>query len=218
MFIFLFIYQSYAQKEDISEKYFGIKSGIVFSALNFGIVEETLNINTGFTGGVNYRYFNQKTVGIQIELNYSSRGGQSYIEKSKLNIANDTTGNIYFNINTKYIEFPFLMHLRFGDKYMLEFHFGSYLSYVFSQDITYEENTTNYSNKHYIENKFDYGINLGIGYGVKLNKGTLDFEIRYSNGLTNIYKRNSINSSIISQNQAVIFSLYYFWNVKNFLN
>lgn len=206
-----------AQNKIPPQHFVGVKGGAIYSTISLDVsTDHALVLNNGITGGIVYRYFSQKQVGIQLELNYTEKGGIDFFEKSKLP---DTTGAIdytYFNLNLKYIEFPFLMHMRIGKKnHKLKFNLGSHIGYNIYENLKFEEDGLDINYKKNIDSKFEFGFIFGIGYGYSMPKGIIDFEVRYSLGLNNIYKVYSINSSTTNQNQAVMATISYLYHVNN---
>ena len=109
------------------------------------------------------------------------------------------------------------MHLSVGnDKNQVFFNAGPNISYTF-----YNETEFVYPNidrtmfDTEIDNLYEFGLNFGVGYGRHFKRGAIELEIRYSHGLTNIYETQSINYSIVTQNQLLTFSLAYYFKLKN---
>ena len=207
---------SFAQNKVPPEHYFGIKGGAIYSTLNLDVnTDGDMVINNGITGGIVYRYFTQQQVGLQLELNYTEKGGRNFFEKNKLTDTIGIEGNTYFNLNLKYIELPFMMHMRIGKGgNRLKFNLGSHLAYNIYQNIIFKKTILETGYKEQIDYKFEYGFIFGIGYGRTIPGGIIDLEIRYSLGLTNIYEVRSINSSMKNQNQTVMITLSYLYRVN----
>lgn len=210
--ILAFVFVSKAQGT-----YTGVKGGYVFSALNVDIVQDTMVINQGPTFGLVFKSFSSNNTAIQIELIYTEKGGNSLYDTSLKTDSLPNVNQVYpFVLRTKYVELPVLMHLNFGkgnNKFVL--NVGPNLSYAFSSELDYiYDNAETSALELNIHNKFEYGLNFGAGYERVFKNSRLDFELRYSHGLTSIFKSKSINYSLLSQNQVISFALVYYLKLK----
>jgi hypothetical protein len=222
LFLSIFFLQSQnalSQEKPKAENFIGIKGGYGYSAINLNVLltNSSLYLKEGKIAGITFKNLSKKYTGLIMELNYVEKGGQNFYEKSKLT---DSTGVIEAEIpfihSLNYIELPFLMNIRIGKhKSKININGGPHIGYLVKENIKFTEtNLTEGQFINHVNLKFEYGINVGIGYGFQFNKGLIDFEIRYSHGLTNIFASQSINNSLISQNQVLVATLAYYIKLK----
>jgi hypothetical protein len=171
-----------AQELFIPQATLGIKQGLAFSKVSFDpVVDQSIII--GYTGGLIFKYFAQKSLGIQIELNYSQQG---WTEKLG-------SPNIYSRrINC--VTLPFMTHVELGKgstKYLL--NVGPTVSYVISEKETIQLNETASTKTYYGSNtlnKSKFGICVGMGMVKKTSIGSFQAELRYSHNLSDIFTNN----------------------------
>ncbi len=200
------------------EKFVGVKGGYVFSALNNNLsYSEYYQMKEANTFGMGFKYFSSKNAAILLELNYTEKGGGNFFDREKLAEPLSYDSLEYpFVLSTKCIDFNFLMHLSVGnEKNQLFFNAGPNISYTFynKTEFIYPNIDITMFNTE-IDNLYEFGLNFGVGYGRHFKTGAIEFEIRYSHGLTNIYESQSINYSIVTQNQLLTFSLAYYLKLK----
>lgn len=213
IFSFVFANTSLAQVDN----YIGAKAGYVFSALNVDIVQDTMVINQGKTFGLTFKSFSSKNTAIQIEIIYTDKGGNSLYDTSLITDTLPFVNPVYpFVLKTKYIEMPVIMHLNFGkDKNKFVLNVGPNISYAFASEFDYfYDNAETLRLESKIHNSFEFGLNFGAGYERKFKNSLIDFEIRYSHGLTSIFKSKTLNYSLLSQNQVISFALLYYLKLK----
>lgn len=146
--------------------------------------------------GVTARYMSEKyfkmMCGIQAEINYTQRGWKENIE--------DGTENTYSR-TMNYVEIPVLAHLAFGkdamDKGVKFFvNMGPQIAFFLSEkekmsdnwDPSHRPNGVNQQYGKMVENKFDYGILVGLGLELSTKAGHFLLEGRYYYGLADFWK------------------------------
>jgi hypothetical protein len=186
--LILFIYNINAQE---TKHNFGIKAGLNYSNFIGGS-----GYNGNFNGRIGYNiggFFNLKLsekVNLKPELLFSKRGAE-YVMSLENFVLHDydpviTSTNYTANIKEYLILLPIMI-----DYYLTEsfnFELGPQIAYVISQDVS--DNNENISFKGGKFDKFEAGLNLGIGYNFA-EKYRIGF--RYNYGIT---ERDGYNSSV----------------------
>ncbi len=173
----------------------------------------------GLTGGFSMRYTVEKyfstIASIAAEVNYSQLGWQEKIQDiNNQPVINATTGlPEEYSRTINYVQVPLFAHLAWGrEERGVNFfvnagpQFGFYLGESTKTNFDWAQrnmsdraNTIVAQDTMKVENKFDYGIALGVGMEYSLPKvGHFLLEGRYYYGLGNIYgdsKRDYFGSS-----------------------
>ena len=160
------------------EHHIGISGGPSASMVLFTpTVSQTYLLN--YTGGLVYRYINEKHLGLQVELNYSQRGWKE---------ANDR-----FTKQIDYIELPFMSHFYFGDKARFFFNIGPKVGYLIQEKILHQENPASTEKQHTqgVKNKFEYGAALGFGGMFRIKNQLIQLEVRGNYNANGIYPNDS---------------------------
>lgn len=171
----------------------GIKAGVNIPWINYGkkfdqnSIEQDFKL--GYMGGLTLQYFNQPNIGIQMEVLYIQKGF-----KTKY----DTIANIQYERNIDYISLPMLMHTYIGKK---KFNFsillGPFLSYAISSKEIFTEDNVSYEQKYNfdrdLDNRFEFGLQGGIGFRNAFNFGIIELEGIFSYSFTSIYKWGASN-------------------------
>lgn len=183
---------------------FGIRQGINYTTVSFspGVSQ---SITLGYSGGLVYKYQNQKRVGLQVELNYTQKGWTENF---------DTVSNSYSR-KMDYIELPFMTHIVLG-KNNLKFYvnLGTTFGYLLSEKEELIINNEDYRKEFYekkIEKKFDYsGLGeLGLVFNTKLGEFQTGFRFQWT--LTDLFKTTSETTFNQSQNIIMGVSINYFF-------
>ncbi len=173
----------------------GLKGGVNITWINYDarfnqkIVEQDFKM--GYMGGLTFQYFNQPNIGIQMEVLYIQKGF-----KTKL----DTLENIQYERTIDYLSIPMLMHAYIGKKkFNMSIMLGPYISYALSSNEIYTEDNESdrqdYEWNREIDNRFEFGLQVGLGFRNTFNFGVIELEGMYSFGLTSIYKWGAVNSN-----------------------
>lgn len=201
----------YSQNRFEPETHFGIKLGGNISALlSDPIISQ--KINTGSTSGVVFKHISQKSLGIQIELNYKQLGWNENL---------DSTNTYKRRLN--FIELPFMTHVNLGNqKTRFVINLGPYISYLLSDNEKINlldgiEEKEYYGEK--IDNKAGFGLCLGLGISRNTSIGLFQMESRISSSLTDNFKSKSDSPFSSSKNLNAELSLSYmidYMSIKNF--
>ncbi len=194
-----------AQDDFESETYFGVKmGGNVSSLLSKPTIKQDLN--NGLIGGMVFKHISQKSLGIQIELNYMQAGWTEKLD-----------GENAYNRQLDYIQLPFMSHLSLGNKTKFIFNLGPYVSYLLSESekINLEESTA--EKAHYrkeADGKGDFGLCVGLGMGQHTAIGLFQLEGRISSSLTDVFTSKPIGGFSSSKILNAEVCLYYLVDLK----
>lgn len=191
----------YAQEEFVPETYFGIKLG----GNSTGIFSDPLiiqNIYPGLTSGLVFKHISQKSLGIQMELNYNQAGWSENLYST----------NTYIR-RLDYIQLPIMSHVSLGNKKMrYVINLGPYVSYLLSEkeeiDLMTEAREKDYYRKA-IDNKAEVGFCFGVGVSRHTSIGLFQAEARVSSGLTDIFKKTQEVPYATSKNISAGLSISY---------
>ncbi len=193
-FFFLSFRNIDAQNQFKPKTYLGIIQGINISRVDFDFSGIELEFQTGYSGGLVFRYVSEPVAGIQIELNYTEKGWS---------LKPDTTE--YYNGKLSYIELPLLTHITLGkNKTFITFNLGPYCSYLVMSSI---KSNIDYPVK--IDNRFEFGYCVSVGIGHHFPVGTFQIEGRYFNSLNNFFDKSLYPQFNASRNQAINISVTY---------
>ncbi len=196
----------------------GVNGGYVMSNVRFS-PKVTQGQHGGITGGLAMRYVCEKyfktIASVYAEVNYASLGWKEKIlDRSNQPVINKVTGLPEdYSRTINYIQVPVMAHLAWGrEQKGLNFfvnlgpQFGMYLSESTKTNFTLADRNTDdrvstvvAQDTMAVQNKFDYGIAVGVGAEYSIPKaGHILVEARYYYGLGNIYgdsKRDFFGSS-----------------------
>ena len=198
----------------------GIKGGVNISWINYvpgynqRVVEQDFNL--GYMGGLTIQYFSQPNIGIQMDMIYIQKGF-----KTKL----DTITQIQYERTIDYFSFPVLMHAYLGKgRFNVSFLLGPYISYALASNETFTENNVSNTEEYIFDrdrdNRFEFGLQGGIGFRNTFKFGILELEGIFNFSFTSIYKWGASNEDpdrdlffIIpeqAQSQGIQISLSYY--------
>lgn len=206
-----------AQPRVPKELDWGIIGGAVMSRMNF---DPTISqdMATGYTFGVSARYIEEKFFGLQAEVLITRRGYKDRYTDFP---------SYKFQRNLTYMEIPFLSHIYFpmgrrneicvdlGPKFgmLLWEKTDNRLPADFGQP---GSPTAGFMTDHHtmdIKNRFDYGIQAGLGYEFKFSPQiSLQLSGRYYFGLGNIFPDEKSDVFETSANQHVMIVMTLFWH------
>lgn len=208
-----------AQTHYVSHVWIGAQGGMTMSQVTFSPSVRESFVN-GFTGGVSFRYAEERHVGIQAELNVTQRGWKEDFEEHPFAYQRQLT----------YVEVPVMTHIFFGSrKVKCFFNLGPVLSYMIGENITADFDYNNplvvpdfpVANRSIeqlsmaVKNKFDYGITGGVGVEFVVKKRhCLSLEGRYYFGLGNIYPASKKDVFGASRNTSISVTLGYKLRIK----
>jgi len=189
--------------------YLGARGGYNISSVSFLPTQDEeqvndLHIDAGFVA----KHFDTKYFGFQGELNLTQRGYRAPIVDSVFNK----------RINT-YIELPMFMQIKAEHKgFFVHLNVGFYASVLLesqhgnNQQGEYNLNT--YDIHVLRDNRFDYGIPGGVGFGYNFKWGTLQLDARYFYGLGDLYHHDYNGNPMRSPARVLNFSVSYLLNIS----
>jgi hypothetical protein len=192
----------------------GLHAGINRSNVNFvpTMRQEAVNL---YAAGIIVNYISEPYLGLQLECNLSQKGWQE---------SNDSTGSYSRTIN--YLEIPFLTHIYIPvKKALISFDLGPYIAFSqgFSEDYdpslranpvtdTLQLGVINFYGKE-IDHPFDYGFMGGIAAGYNSPVGEFQIRFRYSQSLSNIFKKFPDGNFRYSQNSCFYVGVVYCYSI-----
>lgn len=197
-----------AQEIFVPKTTIGIKQGVNFSRVNFDpVVEQTISL--GYTGGLVFKHFAQKNLGIQIEINYSQQG---WTEKG------DSTHSYSRQLNA--ITIPFMTHVELGKgntKFLM--NVGPNISYLISEKENIQLTDTSYTSNYYGNNsvnKSQFGLTVGMGLVKTTPIGLFQIEFRYNHSLSDIFKNTAELSILACKQQTLEINFSYLIDFNKF--
>jgi hypothetical protein len=204
----------------------GVKSGGTLNMLAFDPKVDLL-VNFGYTGGLVFKHIEQKSLGIQIELNFLQAGW------------NEKMNSPYsYSRRLNYIQLPLMTHVCIGEgksKFML--NFGPFVTALLSEKEKFnlienynllkdelgnlvEDEDGNFiidEDVYYgteIDNRLEFGLCAGIGLARYTSIGIFQVEGRFNQSLSDIFNPiESIFSS--SKNQIVEISISFLLDIRH---
>ena len=197
--------QAFNQKVFVPESYLGFKAGGTMSSVMFTprVGQET---NLGFVGGMVFKYFGQRNLGIQLEINYLQAGWTESLESPDS-----------YSRRLNYLQIPFMTHGNLGKrKTRVVLNVGPYVSLLLSEKekikLENEEDTEDYYRTE-IDNVGDFGLVFGLGLLRHSSIGTIQIEGRLNQGLSSIYESGFDTTFQFSRNQVIEVALYYMFDI-----
>jgi len=192
-----------------SQTYFGVKVG--YSPISTISFKPNLK-QTAFYGekldfGLVMKYYDNKWVGFQGELNLTQRGyNKPFNDSCKLRQVSN------------YVELPiiFQLHLNLTGGLYVHAGAGCYAAYMLSAkqgvDTTGSFVMKNYSPNILRDSRFDYGLIGGGGISYEFNWGVIQLEVRVQYGFADLYKYNYTDAP--QQSKAVVqnINISYLYN------
>lgn len=174
----------------------------------------------GFTGGVSFRYAEEKLVGILGELNVVQRGWSENFEESPLTYSRTGT----------YLSLPIMTHINFGWKRCRVFvNLGPEFSYMISESTSSNFDFTNPTAAEGwperdrmteqlttpIKHKFDYGITAGLGVEFWVTpRNSVYLEGRFYYGLGNMFPSSKADTFDASRLMNIAVTFGYNFRLK----
>ncbi|MBU8893912.1 MAG: PorT family protein [Bacteroidales bacterium] len=194
-----------AQNDEFIPSYsFGIKQGINYSSVIFnpGINE---SMTLGYSGGIVYKYHNERLFGLQLELIFNQKGWTEDL---------DTINNSYSR-KMNYLEIPLMTQIIFGKKQTKYYvNLGTSFGYLLSEKEKLTINNDTYVREYYdqkIEKKFDYSGLGEIGAYFNTSIGELQIGLRYQMSLTDLFKTSEESYFPNQKNQLYNLSVSWFF-------
>lgn len=189
IFIFIFsFFKSFSQNE--KKNIFSLKPFAGLNACQIHGDNFSGYKKLGVTGGIILNTTLNKRASIDLGFTFSQKGSRKNQNQEK----NDFT---FYRVNLNYIEIPLLLNYKLNEKYFATL--GPSLAYL----INYTEDTEigNW-NDVYPFNKFEYGVNVGLGTTIK-NK--VDIEVRSANSFLPIRNYGVIANKVFFPNAVARF-------------
>lgn len=211
---------AFAQQHYSSNIAVGVKAGATLSQSMFSPgLDQTFIM--GYTGGVSFRYIEEKHFGIIAELNLQQRGWKETFDQTSYSFQRQLT----------YLQIPLLAHIYFGSNTAkFFFNAGPEIGFLVGDktkanfDITDLNNLPddfpieNRNTEQYtmaIKNKIDYGISAGLGMEfVALKKHSIVMEGRFYYGLNNIFSDHKKDVFAASNGMSILVTLGYMFRIK----
>lgn len=211
----------------------GVTGGYVMSNVRF-TPKVPQGYHGGMTGGLAFRYVCEKyfktIASVYAEINYSQLGWkEDILDRDNQPVINGETGLAEaYSRTINYIQVPVMAHLAWGREYKgLSFflnlgpQFGIYMSESTKSNFDFDKRNTSdraslvvAQDTMAVENKFDYGIAVGLGAEYSIPKaGHILLEGRYYYGLGNLYgdtKRDFFGSSNFGN---IVIKLTYLFDI-----
>jgi len=198
------------------EMYIGVHGGVMASTILFnpavgGMKPITNGCVLGGTGGLVFRYSEQKCCAVQVELNYMQRGWREYSE------ATETSEAYNYSRKLHYLELPFLMHIYFGSQTWRGFvNVGPQIGYCLKDDGgSGTKQTSSLHQYASIDNPFDWGVAGGLGFYCRTkNAGLYQFEARFNYSFGTIFSSKTSDYFRQSNPMNLSVSLAWLWEIK----
>lgn len=202
--LFLCLSLSYELK---SQSFIGVRGGVNIPTVNFSNFVRG-PIITGFrneifiapTYGISYRYMQNEKIGVQFDLNYSTKGwGQlTFME----------TNTFITKIN--YLELPFYLHWQLlgSERFKVFLDAGVYVAWALSAEQTIENEMDLFENQIIYsvdkDNRGDFGIYGGAGVSYDFSLFVLQIDGSFKSGFANILPYNHFirENPTVSTNQV----------------
>lgn len=198
--------QAYSQNAFVPESYLGFKAGTNMSSVLFTpSVQQEMNL--GFVGGLAYKYFGQRNLGIQLELNYLQAGWKESLDSPDS-----------YSRRLNYLQIPFMTHGNLGKrKTRFVINLGPYVSLLLSEQekmtLDNEEDAGAYYQTE-ADNMGDFGLCVGLGLLRHSSVGTIQIEGRLNQSLSSIYESGFDTTFQYSRNQTIEVALYYLFDIS----
>lgn len=200
----------------VPEMYFGVHGGASGSTVLFTPAVDAMSpflkgVVVGGTGGLVFRYSEQKCCGVQVELNYMQRGWRE--------AGVDANGvEADYAKKLHYLELPFLMHIYFGKPSFRGFvNLGPQIGYCIKEE-EINLNPAGYPVRpeyQPIDNRFDWGLAGGLGFYYRSRKaGIYQLEVRANYSLGTLFS-NKVGADFQMSNPLTVgVHLAWLWEFK----
>lgn len=195
--LLLIPFLNYSQDSKIK---FGIQAGLNYSTFRgYKIPEEIKPLYSespafSFLGGINLELQIIEKWSLKLDLNYErkSQKGDNTIQVTDINGFRKTY-NYTSKKNYDYLIFPIMAKYYFSDKNSFYINGGPFIGFLLkstlTNDLKLDETNNNSLETTNSNNKVDFGLSIGLGKTVEMNKrNSIFIEIRENLGLTNSSK------------------------------
>ncbi|SJZ97199.1 porin family protein [Sediminibacterium ginsengisoli] len=175
----------------------GVKGGINLTNLYVNDVKNE-NMKVGGTFGLYAKLPVARGVSIQPEVLYSMKGSQLEY--------NNVLGSGKYRFNLDYIEIPVTAVFNIAQNFSL--HAGGYAAFLTSAKIKDVDNNGNINGVTTLNRENFRGTDFGLVGGVGFDIGNATLGARYSYGLQEIGKDNSLSGQLTRDSKNSAFSFY----------
>ncbi len=197
----------------------GGKMGATLSKVNFNpSVQQSMS--PGVTAGAMFRYIEEKNFGLVAELSVTQRGWKEAFDDAEYSYTHRFT----------YLELPIMTHIYFGSERVKGFfNLGPELNVMIADGISSNFDYRQAASVEYfitdtrhteqmamdINNRLDYGICVGAGMEVNLNRrNSMLLEGRFYYGLTDVFPNHKADIFSGSNSMSIMLTLGYFYRLK----
>lgn len=173
---------SNAQNSKLPIPSIGFKGGLNFSNLYTDNVDDN-NVLTGVNAGLYAKFPISKSVAIQPEIYYTTKGAELTYNNAFAN------GTAKFNVN--YIEVPVLLMMNLTEN--LNVHVGPYVAYMVSGKATNDSNL--FTSEETLDTNDFNKVDAGIAGGIGIDLDVMNFGVRYNYGLTKVGKEKNYSGT-----------------------
>ena len=193
----LISFLNYSQNSKIK---FGVQAGLNYSTfLGYDVPKDLGPVYSespafAFLAGINFEYQIKEKWSLKLELNYErkSQNADNYIEFTEVD--GFTQGYDFTSKkNYDYLILPIMVKYSFSNKNSFYVNGGPFIGYLLKSNLTNDLEIDGFNNDSVettnLNNKTDFGLSLGLGKTIEINKKNAIFiEIRENLGLTNTSK------------------------------
>ncbi len=181
----------------------------------------TQSMAQGYTAGLAVRYIEEKYFGLQAEVILTRRGFKDRF---------DSYPQYSFERDLTYVELPLMAHIYFnaGKRNEISFDVGPKVGFCVADQTTSSLDdafetiaaSAQHGYAHHtmdLDQKFDYGIQAGLGYEFKFSKQlSLQLQGRYYFGLGNIFPDTKADTFETSRNNTVqiVMALWFHHRIR----
>ncbi len=181
----------------------GLRSGLTLGRLNTA-PSSAQRFLPGMASGLIFRHFEQRNLGVQLELNFAQRGWGENIE-----------GPDSYERRLSYVEVPFYTMIGFGRRgFRVYLSAGTFVSYLLGEQenarVTDPANAREYFGRR-VENPVDYGLGGGLGIRLPVMGQVLAVEGRFHQSFGQLFTTLD-NRTLNTNSQAVTLSVAYLWH------
>ncbi|MCB2220806.1 MAG: PorT family protein [Bacteroidetes bacterium] len=198
---------SFAQSDFLPETYLGVKQGMNISRVSFDPAVSQ-DIFSGYVGGLVFRHISQRSLGIQVELNFLQAGWKTH---------GDTLGK--YERRLSYLQLPLLTQINIGNrKSRVIINLGPNFAYLLSENETTDIDPNSEEIPFVgmkVRNIFDYGLCFDIGFMQKTAIGSFQISGRMIQSLNSLFETAGDAPYRASMNQIFEINLMYMLELKD---
>jgi hypothetical protein len=162
--------------ESAAQHFIGIREGVSTSSVLFNPARRDSSTFQALNVGLVYKYYITTWTGIQMGVNYAEKGY----------VLEDTTRRY------RTLEVPFLsqFHAEIW-RFRILANVGVYAAYYLSAEESFKENDKEVQRTYVFkdrDNRFEYGMHFGGGFGIMLHPVEVQFEVGYQYGFSYLLK------------------------------